>query len=164
MANRHLARSVVLQTLYEWDFRELPEKAAAVILMRNIAEFAPGLSEHEFLSSLLKNVLSKRDDLDKVIVKAAPDWPLEKISVVDRNVLRLGLFELLFADKEEVPAKVAINEAIELAKSFGGESSGRFVNGVLGTVYREMGEPGKEYPRREETGEKEEPITNRPPA
>ncbi|TSC57767.1 MAG: Uncharacterized protein Greene041679_254 [Parcubacteria group bacterium Greene0416_79] len=144
MANRHLARSVVLQTLYEWDFRELPEKAAAVILMRNIAEFAPGLSEHEFLSSLLKNVLSKRDDLDKVIVKAAPDWPLEKISVVDRNVLRLGLFELLFADKEEVPAKVAINEAIELAKTFGGERSGKFVNGVLGSVYKELGEPGKD--------------------
>src|SRR6185436_9106577 len=76
--------------------------------------------------------------------KAAPDWPLDKISPVDRNVLRVGLYELLFADREEVPAKVAINEAIELAKTFGGETSGRFVNGVLGAVYKEMGEPGKD--------------------
>jgi 8-oxo-dGTP pyrophosphatase MutT (NUDIX family) len=79
-----------------------------------------------------------------VIGKAAPEWPLERIAPVDRNVLRLGLYELLFADREKVPAKVAINEAIELAKSFGGENSGRFVNGVLGAVYKELGEPGKD--------------------
>src|SRR3989338_7536756 len=148
MANRHLARSIVLQTLYEWDFRELPAKAAPALLKRDIAEFAPGLTDSEFLDELLENILSKREDLDRIIAKAAPDWPLEKISIVDRNVLRLGLYELLFSDKAEVPAKVAINEAIELAKTFGGERSGKFVNGVLGSVYKELGEPGKDAPAR----------------
>lgn len=143
MANRHLARSIVLQTLYEWDVRRLPLSAAADILKRNILEFAPGLTDSDFLSELLGNILSKKDDLNRIIEKAAPDWPLDKISAIDRNVLRLGLFELLFSDKEEVPAKVAINEAIELAKTFGGENSGKFVNGVLGSVYKELGEPGK---------------------
>ncbi len=144
MANRHLARSIVLQTLYEWDFRKLPVERAAVLLKRNIDEFAPGLTDSDFLDELLSHVLSKREDLDRIIGKAAPDWPIEKISPIDRNVLRLGLFELLFADKEEVPAKVAINEAIELAKTFGGDNSGKFVNGVLGSIYKELGEPGKE--------------------
>jgi ADP-ribose pyrophosphatase YjhB (NUDIX family) len=92
----------------------------------------------------MNSVLAKQSDLDKVIEKAAPDWPIDKISVVDRNILRLGLYELLFADREQVPAKVAINEAIELAKTFGGENSGKFINGVLGSVYKELGEPGKD--------------------
>jgi len=92
----------------------------------------------------MKGVLERKDDLDKIITKAAPDWPLEKISNVDRNILRIGLYELLFSDKNEVPPKVAINEAIELAKSFGGENSSKFVNGVLGAVYKELGEPGKD--------------------
>ena len=144
MANRHLARSIVLQTLYEWDFRNRSEKEAEAILERNIREFAPGLIEVAFLQNLLSRILAKRGDLDTIIAKAAPDWPLEKIGAVDRNVLRLGLYELLFSDKEEVPAKVAINEAIELAKTFGGERSGKFVNGVLGSVYKELGEPGKD--------------------
>jgi len=144
MANRHLARSIVLQTLYEWDFRKLPVGSAPNLLKRNIGEFAPGLTDSDFLDELLASILSKKGDLDKIIEKAAPDWPLEKIGAVDRNVLRLGLFELLFADKAEVPAKVAINEAIELAKTFGGENSGKFVNGVLGSIYKEIGEPGKE--------------------
>lgn len=149
MANRHLARSVVLQTLYEWDVRGLALAAASAALERNVREFAPGLSDTGFLQELLESILSKRADLDRIIEKAAPDWPLEKISTVDRNVLRLGLFELLFSDKKEVPAKVAINEAIELAKTFGGERSGKFVNGVLGSVYKELGEPGKDAaPRR----------------
>jgi ADP-ribose pyrophosphatase YjhB (NUDIX family) len=96
------------------------------------------------MEELLKGTLARRADLDLVISKAAPEWPLERIAPVDRNVLRLGLYELLFSDREKVPAKVAINEAIELAKSFGGENSGRFVNGVLGAVYKELGEPGKD--------------------
>jgi ADP-ribose pyrophosphatase YjhB (NUDIX family) len=96
------------------------------------------------MEELLRGVLARRADLDLVIGKAAPEWPLERIAPVDRNVLRVGLYELLFADREKVPAKVAINEAIELAKSFGGENSGRFVNGVLGAVYKELGEPGKD--------------------
>ena len=144
MANRHLARSIVLQTLYEWDFRKFSPGVAAGLLRRNIAEFAPGLTEPDFLNELLSNILSKKEDLDHIIEKAAPDWPLDKISTIDRNVLRLGLFELLFSDKAEVPAKVAINEAIELGKTFGGESSGKFVNSVLGSIYKELGEPGKD--------------------
>jgi 8-oxo-dGTP pyrophosphatase MutT (NUDIX family) len=96
------------------------------------------------MQDLLKGVIARKNDLDLVIGKAAPEWPLERIAPVDRNVLRLGLFELLFSDRSMVPAKVAINEAIELAKSYGGENSGRFVNGVLGAVYKELGEPGKD--------------------
>ena len=143
MANRHLARSTVLQTLYEWDFsgqKIEPEK----ILQRDALEFAPGAQCEHFMKSLLNGVISKRSDLDDIISKAAPEWPIEKISVMDRNILRLGLYELLFSDRSEVPPKVAINEAIELAKKFGGETSGKFINGVLGAVYKEMGEPGKD--------------------
>ncbi|HEY9481224.1 MAG TPA: transcription antitermination factor NusB [Candidatus Paceibacterota bacterium] len=144
MANRHLARSVVLQSLFEWDFRDQKDSILSGAVVRNATEFAPGNSDISFMQELGDGVLKKRPEIDTIIVKAAPDWPLEKISIVDRNVLRLGLYELLFADRNEVPAKVAINEAIELAKSFGGENSGKFVNGVLGSVYKELGEPGKD--------------------
>jgi transcription antitermination factor NusB len=102
------------------------------------------MGDSTFVTELMKGILAKKDDLKEIIEKAAPDWPIDKISPVDRNVLRLGLYELLFADRSEVPAKVAINEAIELAKTYGGETSGRFVNGVLGAVYKELGEPGKD--------------------
>ena len=144
MANRHLSRSVVLQTLFEWDFRNFSAQAASEILARNIEEFAPNASDVPFMEELLKGTVERVRDLDQVIEKAAPEWPLSRIAPIDRNVLRLGLYELLFADRDKVPAKVAINEAIELAKSFGGENSGRFVNGVLGAVYKELGEPGKD--------------------
>ncbi len=144
MANRHLSRSVVLQSLFEWDFRGRQDMDVKDIIARNAEEFAPGMGDLSFIASLMGNIMTKRPDLDKVIEKAAPDWPIDKISAVDRNVLRLGLYELLFADRAEVPAKVAINEAIELAKTFGGENSGKFVNGVLGAVYKELGEPGKD--------------------
>jgi len=150
MANRHLARSVVLQTLFEWDTSNAADTDAPEMLARNVEEFGGEETDKVFMEDLLKGVLAKRADLDLVIEKAAPDWPLDKIAPVDRNILRIGLFELLFADRTQVPAKVAINEAIELAKIFGGESSGRFVNGVLGAVYKEMGEPGKD-----ETGKRE---------
>lgn len=144
MANRHLSRSVVLQTLFEWDFRNYSNTGAEESLERNMNEFAPSAGDLPFMAELLRGVIERKPDLDLVIEKAAPEWPLARIALVDRNVLRLGLFELLFADREKVPAKVAINEAIELAKSFGGENSGRFVNGVLGAVYKELGEPGKD--------------------
>lgn len=144
MANRHLSRSVVLQTLFEWDFRACTSDEASSALERNTKEFAPAAGDSPFMQDLLRGVVSRKTDLDLVISKAAPEWPMERIALVDRNVLRLGLYELLFADREKVPAKVAINEAIELAKSYGGENSGRFVNGVLGAVYKELGEPGKE--------------------
>lgn len=144
MANRHLSRSVVLQTLFEWDFRGQPDAEVQAIIGRIAKEFAPGLADLSFIEHLAKGILAKKMDIDRIIEKAAPDWPIDKISPVDRNVLRVGLYELLFADRSEVPAKVAINEAIELAKTFGGETSGRFVNGVLGAVYKELGEPGKD--------------------
>jgi N utilization substance protein B len=113
-------------------------------LDRDAVEFAPGGGNDHFMKSLLTGVVSKQKDLDDIISKAAPDWPIEKIAILDRNILRIGLYELLFSDREQVPPKVAINEAIELAKKFGGETSGKFVNGVLGAVYKEMGEPGKD--------------------
>lgn len=144
MANRHLARSIVLQTLFEWDTTHAPEASAPEILERNAVEFGGEDVDRSFMESLLTGVLAKREDVDLVITKAAPEWPLDRIAPVDRNILRLGLYELLFADRTQVPAKVAINEAIELAKTFGGDSSGRFVNGVLGAVYKELGEPGKD--------------------
>lgn len=144
MSSRHIARSVVLQTSFEWDFRGLSREEALESLVKNNKEFGEGDSEKSFIESLIKGIIDKKEDLDNIIVKAAPDWPIEKISIMDRNILRIGLYELLFSDRKEVPAKVAINEAIELAKTYGGEKSSGFVNGVLGTVYKELGEPGKE--------------------
>ncbi|MDO8659551.1 MAG: transcription antitermination factor NusB [Candidatus Parcubacteria bacterium] len=156
MANRHLSRSIVLQTLFEWDFLS-PEKKNDNLsdelkkaLKRNLKEFAPGLEDDNFVFSLLDEVLKKNKVVDEIIEASAPDWPIDKISVVDRNILRIGLTELLFGDRAQVPPKVAINEAIELAKTFGGENSGKFVNGVLGAVYKEIGEPGKEHQRTED--------------
>jgi len=144
MANRHLSRSIVLQSLFEWDLNAIDRKQVAEVLDRNIEEFAPNKTDRPFMDSLLSGILGKQPELDLVIEKAAPEWPIDRISPVDRNILRLGLYELLFSDRKEVPAKVAINEAIELAKQFGGDNSSRFVNGVLGAVYKEIGEPGKE--------------------
>lgn len=149
MANRHLSRSIVLQTLYEWDFwrltsRKDDKEKLIEILERNIKEFGPGMENVDFITNLVKGAIDHWDKINKIIEKGAPEWPLEQINIVDRNVLRIGIYELLFANREEVPPKVAINEAIELAKTFGGENSGKFINGVLGTIYREIGEPGKD--------------------
>lgn len=144
MAIRHLARSIVMQTLFEWDFRDKDSEILDEALERNIQEFGPGLENTHYLRELLLGVVHKHALLDEIIQKAAPEWPLEKIALIDRNVLRLGIYELVFGDRTQVPPKVAINESIELGKSFGGENSGKFVNGVLGAIYREMGEPGKD--------------------
>lgn len=141
MASRHLARSIAMQSLYEWDFYgKKPDLSK--IAARNVKEFGPGLEEgnKEFVQRLAEGVHENLEQLNAIIEKAAPEWPLEQITLVDRNVLRLGLYELIYGNKEEVPPKVAINEAIELAKNFSGESSGKFVNGVLGTVYRQLEE------------------------
>lgn len=132
-----------MQTLYEVDFRDVTTSDAPEVLERNFAEFGPGLEEKSFARALVVHVLERKAELDNLIEKAAPEWPIAQIAVVDRNVLRIGLWELLFGNYSEVPPKVAINEAIELAKTFGGEKSGKFINGVLGTIYREIGEPGK---------------------
>lgn len=139
MANRHLARSVAMQSLFEWDFNGKDNSKIDDILDYTIEEFAPGIEDVSFTKKIIKGVVDNQEKIDKIIEKAAPEWPLSQIAIVDRNVLRIGLYELLFSNKREVPSKVAINESIELAKSFGGESSGKFVNGVLGTVFREMG-------------------------
>jgi len=148
MGNRHLSRSIVLQSLFEWDFGGCDNNAIDKILERNEEEFAPGLEDFSFIKNLTVNILSKYKEIDTIISKAAPEWPINQISIIDRNVLRIGLYELLFSARQDVPAKVAINEAIELAKTFGGDNSSKFVNGVLGSVYKEIGEPGKD-----ETGE-----------
>ncbi len=151
MASRHLARSIAMQSLFEWDFAGKNPDQLGAIVERNEKEFGPGLEEeYPFIERLVRGSTEHIVQIDNVIEKAAPEWPIAQITAVDRAVLRLGLYELLFGNHDEVPPKVAINEAIELAKSFGGESSGKFVNGVLGTVYREIGEPGKAYPTREE--------------
>lgn len=142
MATRQLGRSLVLQSLYEWDFYGRKHDLIEA-LDRDLKEFAPGFTGEEFARKLAKGVQEKIDELDKIIEKSAPDWPIVKLPLVDRNVLRMGLYELLFADRLEVPPRVAINEAIELAKIYGGENSGKFINGVLGTVYKEIGEPDK---------------------
>ncbi len=154
MATRHLARSIILQSLYEWDFYNQKEDLTK-ILERNMVEFGPGIDEPEFVWNLMKNIISHKKEIDNIITKAAPEWPIEQISIVDRNVLRIGLYELLYADRKEVPPKVAINEAIEIAKNYGGPNSGKFINGVLGTVYRELGEPGKDDKKPEAKTEPE---------
>ena len=143
MANRHLSRSVAMQSLYEWDFKDKKLDQLKEIVNRVIKEFAPGLEKVDFIWQIIDGVIKNLSKLDKIIEKSAPEWPIDQITIVDRNVLRIGLYELLFGKRNEVPPKVAINEAIDLAKTFGGESSGKFINGVLGTVYREIGEPGK---------------------
>ncbi len=144
VANRHLSRSIAMQSLYEWDFLGKNKEKMKEVTERNIKEFGPGMDDVKFIWQLVNGVADNLEKIDDIISKSAPQWPIAQITIVDRNVLRLGLYELLFSNKEEVPPKVAINEAIELAKTFGGESSGKFVNGVLGTVYRELGEPDKE--------------------
>ncbi|MBI4094690.1 MAG: transcription antitermination factor NusB [Candidatus Liptonbacteria bacterium] len=137
MATRHLLRTVILQSLYEWDFYKQTHDLTE-ILERNMSEFSPGVDEPEFAWLITKGVAEHLPQIDAIIAKAAPDWPIEKIAIIDRNVLRIGLYELLYADPSEVPPKVAINEAVEMAKNFGGLNAGRFINGVLGSVYREL--------------------------
>lgn len=137
MSNRHLSRTIAVQTLYQWDFNGKKDDILES-LKQNKEAFAPEFDDKGFIEHLIGGVLKYISDIDAQIVKFAPEWPLEQITIVDRNVLRLGIFELRYDDM--MPAKVAINEAIELAKAFGGESSGKFVNGVLGAVYKDMGE------------------------
>lgn len=148
MASRHLSRSIAMQSLYEWDFHGKKPETLDAIVEKNIKEFGPGLESADFVWNLIKGVIRHLSKIDKIIEKAAPEWPVDQIAISDRNVLRIGLYELLYGNKEEVPPKVAINESIELAKTFGGENSGKFVNGVLGTVYKEA-EPDKTEPSQE---------------
>ncbi len=136
MSNRHLARTIAMQSLYQWDFIGKLNARVPDIITFNLKEFAPDFDDKGFVMELVENVVANADGIDAIIVKYAPEWPIEQITNVDRNILRIGVYELKLSDT--IPSKVAINEAIELAKTFGGESSGRFVNGVLGAIYKDM--------------------------
>jgi len=136
MSNRHLGRTIAMQALYQYDFRKYPPEALAEIISHSISEFAPTYDDQGFIKELIDGVLARQAEIDGIITHYAPEWPIEQITVVDRNILRIGVYELKWV--ANIPSKVAINEAIELAKTFGGESSGRFVNGVLGAIFKDM--------------------------
>lgn len=145
MASRHLSRIAALQALFAADIREkLSFDLLKEVWERNIDSLAHGDEDKPFTEKILKGIAAKYAEIDAVIEKAAPQWPLHKIAAIDRNILRIGLYELLYGESLAVPPKVALNESIELAKTFGGDASSKFVNGVLGSVYREMGSPRKE--------------------
>ena len=137
MANRHLSRTIAMQSLFEWDFHDKREDLKKIIA-NNLEEFGSKGTDAIFVYQLTEGVVSRLDEIDKIIAQYATEWPVDQITLVDRNVLRLGIYELMFL--KEVPPKVAINEAVELAKTFGGESSSKFLNGVLGSLYKTMPE------------------------
>ena len=136
MSNRHLGRTIAMQSLYQYDFRKKAPEDVPGIIEHSIKEFAPTYDDPRFIKDLVSGVLDRQGEIDAIITHYAPEWPIEQITVVDRNILRIGVYELKWVPG--IPSKVAINEAIELAKTFGGESSGRFVNGVLGAVFKDM--------------------------
>lgn len=142
MSNRHLARTLAMQTLYQWDFGGCDDKKAEEYLKYNFDAFAPSFNDDNFALNIVRGVINNKEKIDTYIAKYAPEWPLAQITIVDRNVLRIGIYELIF--DPDIPSRVAINEAIELAKTFGGESSGKFVNGVLGAVFKEQGEKDRD--------------------
>lgn len=135
-SNRHLGRIVAMQTLYEYDFRggEAAGLELRPVLDRNLGEFRSAIDDTNFVEDLVFGVHEHAKGLDDIIAPAAPEWPVEQIAKIDKVILRIGVYELII--KREVPPKVAINEAVELAKTFGGENSSKFINGVLGTIYR----------------------------
>lgn len=132
MANRHVLRTILMQSLYEQEFH--PKSSLEEIAGRYLNREQADEEERAYIEHAAAGLAKRRKEIDKLIVKHAPEWPLDQIASIDRAVLRLGIYEVLYS--EEVPPKVAINEAVEIAKAFGGENSGSFVNGVLGTVYR----------------------------
>ncbi len=160
MSNRHLARAIAMQSLYEWDFRRGNGALLDTIAQHNLQEFAPSFDDQGFVLKLVHGVQQNQEAIDRAITTFAPEWPLEQITTVDRNILRIGMYELRFAD--EIPPKVAINESIELAKTFGGESSGKFVNGVLGAIYKKMIADGEVAPGEGRHGEQS--VNNQPAA
>lgn len=156
-ANRHLGRIVALQTLYEQDFRSEVADSSLVIdevLTRNIERYRETIDDQDFIKQLVYGVNERQEEIDKIVRPIAPEWPIEQIARTDRIILRIGVYELLY--EKDVPPKVAINEAVELAKAFGGENSSKFVNGVLGTVLRNKeGEP-EETPKQAVSSKEEE--------
>ena len=160
MSNRHLARTIVLQSLYQWDFNGKPQDQLLGIVKKNTSEFAPEFDDKGFIENLTSGLLKYLNQIDKYITQYAPEWPIEQITIIDRNALRMGIYEMLYDD--DIPAKVAINESIELAKAFGGESSGKFVNGVLGSIYKdkvpEQDKEKKEGQKLQETKEQKKTV------
>lgn len=143
-SNRHLGRIVALQTLYECEFRQQSEDTnldLSEVLERNIERYKEAIDDKDFVKNLVDGVLKYQADLDGKLQPMAPGWPLDQIARIDRNVLRIGLYELLYK-ADSVPPKVVINEAVELAKAFGSDNSSKFINGVLGTAYRTLVEAG----------------------
>lgn len=137
MSHRHLARSIVMQCLYQWDFKGKPIGVVPAMVIQLMAEFGAGVEENAaYVQETVDGVLTHLDEIDKKIIHYAPNWPMEQMNLIDRNILRIGVFELYFTTA--IPHKVAINEAIELAKSYGGQSSGKFVNGILGAMYNDI--------------------------
>ena len=156
MANRHILRTTIMQGLYELEFRDeltLPE-----IVERQMRAGGHPDEDPEYVQATIEGYLAHQKEIDKLIVKHAPEWPLEQIAAIDRSVLRLGIYEVLFS--EQVPPKVAINEAVEIAKTFGGENSGSFINGVLGTIYRasDKYDPNDDKPSEKDTKESDAPA------
>lgn len=154
MSNRHLSRSITMQSLYEWDFQSsviggvkkesrFNKDKLDLIVKNNISEYGVGMEKDDFISDVADGVFQNLKSIDATIQRLAPEWPIEQVTIIDRNILRIGIYELLFSKRTDVPPRVAINEAIELAKSFGGSSSGKFVNGVLGSLYKEICEEKK---------------------
>lgn len=140
-SNRHLGRVIVLQSLYEYELRTLagdPEVDLNVVVAKNIEPYEKALGDTEFVYNLAKKVAENFETLDTALQPMAPEWPISSIAAIDRNILRMGLYELSECS-DSIPPKVAINEAVELAKAFGSENSSKFINGVLGTAYRELG-------------------------
>ena len=139
-SNRHLGRIVALQTLYEYEFRKESNDDSAdhgEILKRNLERYETAIDDTAFVETLVEGVLKEQQNLDEKIQPIAPDWPIEQIARIDRNILRLGIYELLH-QADVVPPKVVINEAVELAKAFGSDNSSKFINGVLGTALRTL--------------------------
>lgn len=154
-SNRHLGRIVALQTLYEQDFRlECDDTSFDLkeVLARNIDRYSETIEDKTFISNLVEGVNKYQSDLDKTLQPIAPEWPLSQIARMDRVILRMGLFELLH--EKDVPPKVVINEAVELAKSFGSENSSKFINGVLGTAFRQKEEKSAKKTTKPKTTKK----------
>lgn len=137
MASRHQARGTALQALYQWDFKGKPTGVLPAILEQVLAEFTPQADKADtpFIESLVHGVIEHLGEIDALIEQYAKNYPIESITLVDRNILRIGVYEMLYS--EEIPAKVAINEAIEVAKAYSGREAGKFVNGILGALYND---------------------------
>ncbi|MCF7820341.1 MAG: transcription antitermination factor NusB [Candidatus Pacebacteria bacterium] len=154
MSNRHLARTIAMQTLFVWDFDQEKNQTIDSIISESFINFAPNFDDDGYVKETVKGVLDNLKQIDSYITKYATEWPLDQITNVDRNILRIGIYEMLLDDT--VPPRVAINEAIEIGKNFGGESSGKFVNGVLGAIYNDMPEDFRQKDKQAEEKRVEE--------